>query len=105
MRSGAATKAGCTEMRESMIEKVLVLTANVHGGRAVKLVSPGTAGIPDRLLLGSGGRLAFVEVKAPGKKPRALQAFRAEQLRSMGFQVETIDSTEAARRIAVEICG
>lgn len=91
-------------MRENLIEKVLALTANAYGGRAVKLTSPGLAGIPDRLLLGRGGRLAFVEVKAPGKKPRALQAYRAEQLRGMGFRVDTIDSIEKARELAEEIC-
>ena len=56
------------------------------GGLCPKFVSPGTAGMPDRLLLLPGGRILFVEVKAPGKKPHPLQKHRHEQLRALGFR-------------------
>ena len=63
-------------MRESAIERRLVTEAIKRGGFAPKFVSPGLDGVPDRLLLFPGGKLAFVEVKAPGKEPRKLQMHR-----------------------------
>ena len=59
-------------MREKQIEQALVKAVRKRGGIALKFVSPGMAGVPDRLVLFPGGRMAFVEVKAPGKKPRLL---------------------------------
>ena len=38
--------------------------------------------------------LAFVEVKAPGKKPRVLQVKRHEKLRELGFRVFVLDALE-----------
>ena len=38
--------------------------------------------------------MGFVEVKAPGKKPRLLQVSRHAMLREMGFQVFVLDSLE-----------
>lgn len=92
-------------MRESAVEAALAREAKRHGGWALKLVCPGAAGVPDRLLLGPGGRVAFVELKAPGRKPTRLQSFRLEQLRDLGFRVEVVDSRSDAARIAREVCG
>ncbi len=61
------------------------------GGLCLKFVSPGTAGVPDRIVLLPEGRLGFVEVKAPGKVQRPLQAARHAQLRKLGFKVFVLD--------------
>lgn len=53
----------------------------------MKFTSPGCAGVPDRIILLPGGTMAFVELKAPGKKERPLQYFVQNQLRDMGFKV------------------
>ena len=74
-------------MREKVIERKLIQAVRQCGGLALKFVSPGFNGVPDRLLLFMGGKVAFVEVKAPGESPRPLQAHRMEQLRRMGFKV------------------
>lgn len=79
-------------MRESSIERKLVTEAKKRGGFAAKFVSPGLDGVPDRLVLFPGGRVAFVELKAPGKKMRPLQVMRAEQLRALGFRVYCVDN-------------
>ena len=78
-------------MREKQIEQKLVRAVRAAGGLCPKFVSPGLAGMPDRLILLPGGRFAFVEVKAPGEKPRALQLHRHAQLRVLGFSVFVLD--------------
>ncbi len=81
-------------LNEKQVELKLVDGVKGHGGIAPKFVSPGFAGMPDRLVLLPGGKLVFVEVKAPGKKPRMLQVKRHEMLRELGFQVFVLDATE-----------
>ncbi|WP_414733863.1 VRR-NUC domain-containing protein [Acetobacterium carbinolicum] len=78
-------------MREKEIEKKFALEVKKMGGICLKFVSPGLDGMPDRLVLLPGGRLAFVEVKAPGKKPRPLQMVRHEMLKRLGFAVYVLD--------------
>ena len=81
-------------MREKQIEQKLTLMVKAAGGIAPKFVSPGFAGMPDRLVLLPNGVFAFAELKAPGMKPRALQVARHEMLRRLGFKVYVIDGTE-----------
>lgn len=79
-------------MEESTIEKRLKKEIEKIGGKALKFISPGMSGVPDRIVLMPGGKIIFVELKAPGKKLRVLQEYRAKELRSLGFQVECINS-------------
>lgn len=81
-------------MREKVIEQQLVKAVKARGGMCPKFTSPGTDGMPDRLVLLPQGCIGFVEVKAPGKKPRPLQAYRHEQLRQLGFRVFILDYPE-----------
>lgn len=81
-------------MREKQIENKLATEAKKLGGIALKFVSPSFDGMPDRLVLIPDGHIAFVELKAPGKKPRPLQLSRHRLLRSLGFRVYIIDSVE-----------
>lgn len=81
-------------MREKQIESQLVSQVKKIGGIAPKFVSPGFAGMPDRLVLIPDGHIAFVELKAPGKKPRPLQLARHRLLRLLGFRVYVIDRAE-----------
>jgi len=90
-------------LRESTVERKLVTEAKKRGGFALKFVSPGLDGVPDRLVLFPGGRLAFVELKAPGKKMRPLQVRRAEQLRALGFRVYCVDNKEMIGGVLDEI--
>ena len=90
-------------MRESAIERRLVTETIKRGGFAPKFVSPGLDGVPDRLLLLPGGRLAFVEVKAPGKRPLPHQCRRIEQLTALGFRVFVLDRKEQIGEILDEV--
>lgn len=78
---------------ERQIEMALQRQAKKYGGRAAKFISPGWDGVPDRLVLLPGGKCAFVELKAPGKKLRLLQVKRKLQLEALGFQVYCVDDS------------
>ena len=81
-------------MREKQVEQALIKAVRLSGGMAVKFVSPGWDGAPDRIVLFPGEKIAFIEVKAPGKKMRPLQMKRKQQLEDMGFQVYCLDRIE-----------
>lgn len=78
-------------MREKVLEQKLVTAVKKLGGAAPKFVSPGLDGMPDRLVLLPDGMMGFVEVKAPGEKPRPLQLARHRMLRGLGFKVYVLD--------------
>ena len=90
-------------MLEKHIEQNLVQAVRRMGGLAPKFISPGWAGAPDRLVLLPSGRLAFVEVKAPGMTLRPLQVRRKGQLEALGFQVYVIDRSEQIGGVLDEI--
>ncbi len=90
-------------MREKEIEKKLNQAVKCRGGICPKFVSPGYDGMPDRIVLFPGGKIAFVEVKAPGEKPRPLQLSRHRLLRRLGFRVYVLDAAEQIGGILDEI--
>ena len=90
-------------MKEKTIEKKLILAAKNMGGIALKFMNPGLDGMPDRIVLLPEGRIAFVEVKAPGKKPGPLQLARHDMLRRLGFKVFVLDDTSQIGDILDEI--
>lgn len=92
-------------MQEKTIEQKLVRTVKSMGGIAPKFVSPGFTGMPDRIVLLPGGHMAFVEVKAPGEKPRPLQRARHEMLRRLGFRVYVLDDEQQIQQIIKNIGG
>ena len=90
-------------MREKQIEQKLVKATKNMGGIAPKLASPGFDGMPDRIVLLPGGHIGFVEVKAPGEKPRPLQLSRHGLLRRLGFKVYVLDGIEQIGGLIDEI--
>lgn len=81
-------------IRESAVEQKLVAEVKKRGGLAMKFVSPGLDGVPDRLVCFPKGKAAFIELKAPGKKLRPLQQKRKRQLEALGFPVYCVDRKE-----------
>ncbi len=90
---------------ENRIERHLAMSVKKMGGMAVKFVSPGLDGVPDRIVLLPGRKMAFVELKAPGEKPRPLQEKRKRQLEALGFPVYVIDGMEQIGGVLDEICA
>ena len=92
-------------MLERTLERILVRAVKAMGGFSPKLVSPGTDGMPDRLVLFPGGKLAFVEMKAPGMQMRPLQVRRKRQLEALGFRVYCVDRPEQIGQILEDIAN
>ena len=90
-------------MREKHIEKELAARTKAMGGIAPKFTSPGFDGMPDRLVLLPHGRMGFVELKAPERKPRPLQMARHRLLRRLGFKVYVIDEINQIDSVLEEI--
>ena len=77
-------------MREKLIEQQLIKSVKDIGGIALKIL------LPNR-------KVAFVEVKAPGKTLRPLQEKRKRQLEALGFLVFCLDHIEQIGGILSEI--
>lgn len=92
-------------MREKQIEQKLTEEVRKSGGLALKFISPGRNGMPDRLVLMPEGRMAFVELKAPGQKPRKLQLRWHARLRTLGFPVYVLDDPEEIPALVEKIRG
>lgn len=73
------------------------------GGKALKFISPGYVGVPDRLILIAFGKIGFVEVKAPNEKPRKIQLKRHKELRDLGFKIYVLDDENQIGGIINEI--
>lgn len=90
-------------MAEAVVERALVTGATNRGWWCPK--SAIVPGFPDRMLLASGGRLVFVELKARGERPRRLQRYVHRKLRGLGFRVEVIDSMQGVDALFQELDG
>ena len=78
-------------MLERDVESYLVRRAKAAGGWPLKFVSPGTRGVPDRLLI-FPGKVIFVEVKRPGEKSRKLQEAVQDTLIEYRQEVATVST-------------
>ena len=92
-------------MREKAIEQKLRTELKAKGGLALKFVSPGTVGVPDRVVFVQGGGVYFVELKAPGKGLSPKQIKMAGVLERFGHKVRVIDSLEKVKEFVNEICS
>ena len=90
-------------MLEREVEKALVHQVRKAGGIAPKLTSPANAGMPDRLVILPQGKVCFIEVKAPGKKPRPLQVRQMARLTNLGCMVRTLDHPNQIQELIHEI--
>ena len=69
-----------------------------------KFTSPGRVGVPDRILIGPFGRIAFVEFKRQGKRPTDLQRFILKTLSERGVIATYVDSLDGAKKVIDELC-
>ena len=90
-------------MLEKNIEQALVRATKKAGGIAPKLTSPANAGMPDRIIILPNGKICFVELKAPGQKPRPLQIRQMQRLANLGCMVRTLDNPQKIPELINEI--
>lgn len=90
-------------MLESDLESKFTRAVKQAGGRAYKFVSPGNAGVPDRLVILPGGHIGFVELKQKGKKPTKLQRNQITRIRNLGFYARVLDDPHDIPRVIFDI--
>lgn len=87
-------KSKLGNVKESSIEATLREHVRKLGGLALKFVSPGFTGVPDRLILLPGGVIWFVETKSKTGTLSPRQRYVKKQLEALGFIVKIINSKE-----------
>jgi len=93
------------EDRESTAEARLRIGVANAGGKAYKWVSPGNAGVPDRLVIMPGGRVYFVELKKVGGRLSARQKAQIRKLTSRGCEVRVLTGADQVDEFLREIGG
>jgi hypothetical protein len=88
---------------EKQIEKKFREQIKNIGGMALKFVSPGCSGVPDRLVFLPGGQIFLVELKKPGGKLTLLQEKMKKKFEDMGFKFYVIDSYELVEEFINEV--
>ncbi len=86
-------------MLERDIERILVSEVRKVGGKAYKWVSPGNAGVPDRIVIFPGKTPVFVELKTDGGSLTKLQEARIRELERLGQTVYLARGIGGVRRL------
>ena len=92
------------KLSEKSVESYLRIKVRQMGGKAYKFVSPGNAGVPDRLVVIPGCEMFFVELKATGGKTTPLQSQKIAELERLGQMVFIVDSKEGVDEI-LQVAG
>ena len=92
-------------MLEKTIERKFAAALRARGAMAWKFTSPGRQGVPDRIVLMPGGKVAFVELKTDTGKLSPMQKVVQEQLRGLGFDVYTVYGAQQAMELALTLIG
>lgn len=88
---------------ESSIEKKLRVMLRERGALCLKFVSPGSPGVPDRIVVLPAGRVVFVELKAQDGVLDPRQRWRIDQLRDMGLDVRVLRGADQVRAFVEEV--
>ena len=83
-------------LEKELEDKLRVMLAR-HGGLCLKWVCPGWVGVPDRIILLSGGHIWFVELKDDRGRLSALQKYWLEVLYDLGFMAVVVKGMDQAR--------
>ena len=92
-------------MKESAIERHLVEGVKKMGGMCVKFVSPGTPGVPDRIIITETGRIIFAELKTETGRLAKIQRYTIEQMQKRGADVRVVKGLDEVKQLLAEIGG
>ena len=84
-------------MKESYIEGRLV--------EGVKFVSPGTLGVPDRIVITAKGRIIFVELKTETGRLAKIQRYTIGEMQKRGADVRVVKGIDEVKELLAEIGG
>lgn len=91
-------------MTEKQIERKLVEGVKRIGGIAYKFVSPGNAGVPDRIVVLPGGKVIFVELKTETGRLSEIQKRQIARLKERGCDVIELHGIKDTEEF-LEYCG
>lgn len=90
-------------MRESQIESRLVQGVKARGGLCLKFTSPGTPGVPDRIVITPTGRVCFVELKTEIGRLANIQKWVIGEMRKRGADVRVVKGASEVKQFLEEV--
>ena len=90
-------------MKESAIEARLVRMVRDRGGLCYKFVSPGNPGVPDRIVITSGGRTIYVELKTEVGRLSKLQKWQRSELEKRGADIRVLKGLDQVKQFVEEV--
>nr|DAR26348.1 MAG TPA: Nuclease [Caudoviricetes sp.] len=90
-------------MLEKEIEKFLVREVKKLGGISFKFISPGNAGVPDRIVILPIGKVIFVELKTDKGKLTKLQEVQIKKISDLGADARVLRGIEGVKEFINEI--
>jgi hypothetical protein len=90
-------------MRESQIEARLVQGVKARGGLCLKFTSPGTSGVPDRIVITPDGRVCFVELKTEIGRLAKIQQWVIGEMRERGADVFVVKGPAEVKQFLEEV--
>lgn len=91
------------KMRESTIEARLVREVRKLGGLCYKFTSPGSPGVPDRIVILPGGRVVFVELKTEIGRLAKIQKWQIEELEKRGAEIRVLKGMDQVLAFLEEV--
>ena len=92
-------------MKESQIERRLVEGVKRLGGMCLKFVSPGTLGVPDRIIITAKGRVIFVELKTETGRLTKIQRYVIGEMQKRGADARVVKGIDEVKELLAEIGG
>lgn len=90
-------------MKESTIEARLVREVKKRGGLCYKFISPGSPGVPDRIVVLPGGATVYVELKTEIGRLAKIQKWQIEELRKRGAVVRVLKGMDQVLEFLEEV--
>ena len=92
-------------MSEKTVERHLAEGVKKLGGLCYKFVSPGSAGVPDRIIITAQGKVIFAELKDDNGILSKIQKYVIGQMLERHADVRVLKGLEQVRAFLAEMGG